>query len=505
MDTTPWTAFLLVATLAVAVEGRIDVLDDHINVGTPLVQTLTENVAAQKDRFVQELSNMVTVQCHRNSMNVVIMLSPLTENYNFEFRDASCRAVRDVHHFLLQTRHDECGTRKEIRSAEHVKYSNELQAYSITDPARLNNAGPLQITRTPDWTVNIRVECYYNMSQVRTADFGVYEGEADLLKHGLSSVGFQLEIFDNPDFYKENSNRIFVPLGAPLYLQASFAPDFSDPDLMVFTESCWATPMGLGEGNNGRYTLLEDGCPIDDTVTFLPSSPDRYRFSLESFKFVPNVKEVNIHCSIMACDALDTSSRCHRGCHGDVKEDTPVGKGDMPTATEESYLEDDDDEEDSDYTGGNFMHRRLMSVDTSVVFVEEVEDTTGTDVEDHSEDLHELYEAKMRVATEVSMPPLEDSVSKPQAPDVTAQSSESSPAATQQEDPGVSLLTTLLAVVLAVGAYAVLVPRVSRHTGSPRVRRKSSPGYTHDTGRSRVREDEGYGSPGGYFSDSDDE
>ncbi|XP_019619523.1 PREDICTED: CUB and zona pellucida-like domain-containing protein 1 [Branchiostoma belcheri] len=496
MDTSLRTVFLLLtATLAASVEGRIDVLDDHINVGTPLVQTLTENVEAQKDRFVQELSNMVTVQCHRNSMNVVIMMSPLTENYNFEFRDASCRAVRDVHHFLLQTRHDECGTRKEIRSAEHVKYSNELQAYSTTDTARLNNAGPLQITRTPDWTVNIRVECYYNMSQVRTVDFGVYEGEADLLKHGLSSIDFQLEIFDNPEFYKENSNRIFVPLGAPLYLQASFAPDFSDPDLMVFTESCWATPMGLGEGNIGRYTILEDGCPIDDTVTFLPSSPDRYRFSLESFKFVPNVKEVKIHCSIMACDALDTSSRCHRGCHGDATEDTPIGKGDTPT--EESYIDADDDEAESDYTGGNFMHRRLMSVDTSVVFVEEVEDT---DVDDDSENL-QLYEAKMRAAIEVSMPPLEDSVPKPQAPDVPSQSSESTPAATPQ-DSGVSLLTTLLAVVLAVGAYALLVPRVTRHTGSPRVSRKLT---SHDLGGQRSREDEGYGSPGGYFSDSDDD
>ncbi|XP_035675696.1 CUB and zona pellucida-like domain-containing protein 1 isoform X1 [Branchiostoma floridae] len=500
MDNTPWTAFLLAGTLAVFVEGRIDVLDGHVDVGTPLVQTLTENVEAQKDRFVQELSNMVSVQCKRNTMDVVIMLSPLTENYNFEFRDASCRAVRDVHHFLLQTRHDECGTRKEIRSAEHVKYSNELQAYSTTDPGRLDNAGPLQITRTPDWTVNIRVECYYNMSQVQTADFGVYEGEADLLKHGLSSIGFQLEIFDNPDFYKENSNKIFVPLGAPLYLQASFAPEFSDPDLMVFTESCWATPMGLGEGSNGRYTILEDGCPIDDTVTFLPSSPDRYRFSLDSFKFVPNVKEVNIHCSIMACDALDTSSRCHRGCHGDVQEDTPMGRGNTPM--EESYIEDDDDEDESDYTGGDFMHRRLMSVDTSVVFVEEDEDAAGTD---HSDNLQELYEAKMRAATEVSMPPLEDRIPKPQAPDVTSQSPESSTDAAQPQDSSVSLLTTLLAVVLAVGAYAILVPRLSRHTGNPRVRRKLSPGYTHGTGRSRVREDEGYGSPGGYFSDSDDE
>ncbi|KAI8508242.1 hypothetical protein Bbelb_144820 [Branchiostoma belcheri] len=333
--------------------------------------------------------------------------------------------------------------------------------------------------------------------EIRTVDFGVYEGEADLLKHGLSSIDFQLEIFDNPEFYKENSNRIFVPLGAPLYLQASFAPDFSDPDLMVFTESCWATPMGLGEGKVGRYTILEDGCPIDDTVTFLPSSPDRYRFSLESFKFVPNVKEVKIHCSIMACDALDTSSRCHRGCHGDATEDTPIGKGDTPT--EESYIDAADDEDESDYTGGDFMHRRLMSVDTSVVFVEEVEDT---DVEDDSENL-QLYEAKMRAAIEVSMPPLEDSVPKPQAPDVPSQSSESTPAAKPQ-DSGVSLLTTLLAVVLAVGAYALLVPRVTRHTGSPRVSRKLT---SHDLGgqRSRVREDEGYGSPGGYFSDSDDD
>ncbi|KAI8491228.1 hypothetical protein Bbelb_308610 [Branchiostoma belcheri] len=412
---------------------------------------------------------------------------------------------------------------------------------------------------------------YSPKTAVRTVDFGVYEGEADLLKHGLSSIDFQLEIFDNPEFYKENSNRIFVPLGAPLYLQASFAPDFSDPDLMVFTESCWATPMGLGEGNVGRYTILEDGyvwckltvhmcssftvrkvfstkdsthrCPIfaiwkvfsakdsthryqiftvwkvfstedntlrypiftvwkvfsikdsthryliftkvfstkdslheypifavwkvfstkdsthrypifavrkvfsikhstHDTVTFLPSSPDRYRFSLESFKFVPNVKEVKIHCSIMACDALDTSSRCHRGCHGDATEDTPIGKGDTPT--EESYIDAADDEDESDYTGGNFMHRRLMSVDTSVVFVEEVEDT---DAEDDSENL-QLYEAKMRAAIEVSMPPLEDSVPKPQSQDVPSQSSESTPAATPQ-DSGVSLLTTLLAVVLA--------------------------------------------------------
>ena len=67
-------------------------------------------------------------------------------------------------------------------------------------------------------------------------------------------------------------------------------------------KTCWATPSTEPD-NQVRHTLINEGCPTDDTVK-INDSPEANsaRWESQMFQFVEE-SEVWLHCDIQACDS----------------------------------------------------------------------------------------------------------------------------------------------------------------------------------------------------------
>ncbi|KFQ22103.1 Deleted in malignant brain tumors 1 protein, partial [Mesitornis unicolor] len=104
----------------------------------------------------------------------------------------------------------------------------------------------------------------------------------------------------------------YVGLNQHLYLQASLYS--SDPNLVVFVDTCVASP----DPNNFKtlaYDLIRSGCVKDPTYSsYYSPYHDVARFGFSAFSFVNRYMSVYLRCELVVCRYGDYSSRCYQGC-----------------------------------------------------------------------------------------------------------------------------------------------------------------------------------------------
>ncbi|NXK15432.1 DMBT1 protein, partial [Herpetotheres cachinnans] len=104
----------------------------------------------------------------------------------------------------------------------------------------------------------------------------------------------------------------YVDLNQNLFLQASLHS--SDPDLVVFVDTCVASP----DPSNFKtlaYILIRSGCVRDPTYSsyYSPYSSVA-RFAFNAFSFFNRHSSVYLQCELVVCRYNDYSSRCYQGC-----------------------------------------------------------------------------------------------------------------------------------------------------------------------------------------------
>uniref|UniRef100_A0A8C3GKA7 CUB and zona pellucida-like domain-containing protein 1 n=1 Tax=Cairina moschata TaxID=8855 RepID=A0A8C3GKA7_CAIMO len=308
-----------------------------------------------------------SLTCSSDRLEIVVSKDYLDSlGYNkthLYLNDPTCRPVSTdpvIFSFPLSS----CGTIKKDEG-HRITYTN-IVTFSETNTI---------ITRKK--RVQIVAKCIMeNNSTVEV----IYVTENNLIKN-TTSVGrynISMSFYDSDSF----SNPVlqspyYVELNQTLFAQVSLHS--TDPDLLVFVDTCVASPQP--DFGSVTYDLIRSGCNKDDTVVTYPPIEHYGRFTFNAFRFLRSFSSVYLQCDVLICDST-TNSRCTEGCISRQKRDassytwkakTAVGpirlKRGLRAADRSGTLTKTDAEETSNLQGKSFYILSVVALISNVIIV----------------------------------------------------------------------------------------------------------------------------------------
>ncbi|XP_074764013.1 CUB and zona pellucida-like domain-containing protein 1 [Athene noctua] len=238
--------------------------------------------------------------CSSDSMKIVLSKSYLASlGYNethLQLNDPSCRPVvaeSVIFSFPLAS----CGTTKK----------DEGHSIIYTNIVSLSATGNI-ITRQK--SIEIIAKC--KMENNSTLEV-IYITKNNIIQN-TTAVGrykVSMSFYDSDSFSKPvRQSPYYVDLNQTLFAQVSLHS--TDPNLLVFVDSCIASPQP--DFGSLTYDLIRSGCNKDDTVVTYPPLEHYGRFKFNAFRFLRSFASVYLQCDILICDSKTTNSRCTEGC-----------------------------------------------------------------------------------------------------------------------------------------------------------------------------------------------
>ncbi|KAF1552675.1 CUB and zona pellucida-like domain-containing protein 1, partial [Eudyptes schlegeli] len=242
----------------------------------------------------------IFLTCSSDSMKIVLSTSYLASlGYNethLQLNDPSCHPVVTnsvIFSFPLAS----CGTTKK----------DEDQSITYTNVISLSATGGI-ITRQK--SIQIIAKC--KMENNSTVE-AIYITKNNIIQNTTSVGRYNVSIsfYDSDSFSKPVlQSPYYVDLNQTLFAQVSLHS--SDPNLLVFVDTCIASPQP--DFGSLTYDLIRSGCNKDDTVVTYPPLEHYGRFKFNAFRFLQSFPSVYLQCDILICDSNNTNSRCTKGC-----------------------------------------------------------------------------------------------------------------------------------------------------------------------------------------------
>ncbi|XP_063290968.1 deleted in malignant brain tumors 1 protein-like [Pelobates fuscus] len=255
----------------------------------------------------------VTLSCFTNFMEAQISLSYLQSmGYSPEtvfLNDPKCRP-RVISGWLeFHVPYQGCLTVEQAET-DTISYTNKLWAYA---------AEPV-ITHRKKLSLTLKCEMYQEamVDTIYHADDTI---ENTLTQYGLFSAN--LTFFQSASFlYPVLQYPYYIQHNQDLYLQASLIT--SDPSLILFVETCVASPDRLNFSRN-IYYIIHNGCSrAPGYRTYYSSSQSTVRFGFRAFSFLRQDSIVYLRCKLIVCKQYSYPSRCSQGCIKRHKRDAQL-------------------------------------------------------------------------------------------------------------------------------------------------------------------------------------
>lgn len=126
-----------------------------------------------------------------------------------------------------------------------------------------------------------------------------------------------MELFKD-ESYDDSFRGSAVTLSLEQRLYVDVTLEAADPEVLLKVKTCWATPS-IEADYQIRHTLINDGCPTDETVRMNDSPTDNSaRWESQMFQFVDEA-QVWLHCDIQACDSR--KYQCETTCDNRRRRD----------------------------------------------------------------------------------------------------------------------------------------------------------------------------------------
>ncbi|XP_078291052.1 CUB and zona pellucida-like domain-containing protein 1 [Panthera onca] len=253
--------------------------------------------------------NTTSLTCSSDKMRVIISKSYLgllkySEN-NLQLNDPTCRPkISNVVEFSIPL--DGCGTVKKVED-HSITYTNIITLIPSSASEVITRQKHLQIVLKCEMERNSTVEMMY------ITEDDIIQNQNVLGKYNTSMALFESNSFEKPLL----ESPYYVDLNQTLFVQVSVHT--SDPDLVVFLDTCIASPTS--NFASPTYDLIRSGCSRDETCEVYPFSGHHGRFQFNAFKFLRNLGSVYLQCKILICDSSDHQSRCNQGCVSRRKRD----------------------------------------------------------------------------------------------------------------------------------------------------------------------------------------
>ncbi|XP_053306101.1 deleted in malignant brain tumors 1 protein-like [Spea bombifrons] len=245
----------------------------------------------------------VTLSCYTDFMEVQIsMLYLQSMGYSPDtifINDPKCRPNIISGWLEFHIPYQKCLTAEQVEN-DTISYTNSLFAHT---------AEPM-ITHRKKLSLMLRCEMYQDaMVEV------LYHAD-DTISNTLTQYGLfsaNLTFYQSPSFiYPVLQYPYYVRLNQDLYLQASLIT--SDPTLVLFVETCVASP-DLFDFTRNIYYIIHNGCSrAPGYRTYHSSSPCSVRFGFSAFSFLQQHSSVYLRCKLVVCKQYSYPSRCSQGC-----------------------------------------------------------------------------------------------------------------------------------------------------------------------------------------------
>ncbi|NXD11119.1 CUZD1 protein, partial [Nothocercus nigrocapillus] len=241
-----------------------------------------------------------SLTCSSERMEIVLSKSYLDSlGYNsthLQLNDASCSPISTdpvIFSFPLTS----CGTVK-TAEGQTITYTNTITASAT--------GGIITRQKSIEITVKCKMENNSTLEIMYITENNIIQNTTATGRYNVSMSFYSSDSFSNPVF----QSPYFVDLNQTLFAQVSLHS--SDPNLLVFIDTCVASPKP--DFGSPTYDLIRSGCNKDDTVVTYPPLEHYARFKFNAFRFLQNSASVYLRCDILICDSNDRNSRCAQGC-----------------------------------------------------------------------------------------------------------------------------------------------------------------------------------------------
>ncbi|XP_063048657.1 deleted in malignant brain tumors 1 protein-like [Engraulis encrasicolus] len=257
--------------------------------------------------FISSLStDNGRVQCSGDNMNIVISRAFLGsqgyDNANDLFvNDEHCRPSITSYQVIFNLPLNRCGTVREFKGGR-VIYHNAVRAYRT-------NTGEI----THQSTFKLSAVCHMDSDTVSQIIYIARERE-DFNITGTGRFNTTMAFYTSSNFYQQiYDNPYVVDLNDKLYVKVSLRrPDSS---LVLFLDTCVASPNPHDYADHRSYDIVVNGCPRDDSYRVHTTGTQPYAtFEIRAFKFLRTHDTVYLQCKVLICPANDYNSRCRQGC-----------------------------------------------------------------------------------------------------------------------------------------------------------------------------------------------
>ncbi|XP_065068293.1 uromodulin-like isoform X2 [Rhopilema esculentum] len=333
------------------------------NCGTYYVYKL-DGVPSCNLRYCGAEDQMAKVECSNNYMRVILDTKYFnaSEFSRITLRDPYCSAYISSSYISLGSVPNGCGASRE-ETQRHIIYRNEVIMTAKQEEG--------MITRDHDQSID--VSCIYDRdgfgSSVSYDPIRKVSGN----ESGVGSFTFNFGMFRNSLF---NSRFYSYPAKVKLrdYLYFEASASVQDNNLVLLVDQCYTTP-DMNRNSHSKYMFINNGCPTDSTVQFLPADGQRQRISMQAFRYLKNGGSIYVHCLFLLCQRASRDFRCRSGCPGNnigrVKRD--VDTASTFASDENTYskyylleagpvVEENDQIGDNKNQGGEKQKQTLQSV-----------------------------------------------------------------------------------------------------------------------------------------------
>uniref|UniRef100_A0A8D2N0E3 Uncharacterized protein n=1 Tax=Zonotrichia albicollis TaxID=44394 RepID=A0A8D2N0E3_ZONAL len=204
---------------------------------------------------------------------------------------------------LTGENHTACGSVIQQNSS-HVSYSNTIESEQEAPRATISRSFQLPFALT---AVDKEVDSLRQFAKV-LVQLVVREGHFNVSMRLYKSPSY-LEPYHLPS--------VAVPLTDTLYVLLKMEGQHQLKYFLLSVLDCWATPSP-DPHQDMQHKLIEQGCPHDETVTYLNAIGESTsaKFSFQMFQFV-GYPEMFLHCRVQLC-VPDSPEPCAKQCprHG---------------------------------------------------------------------------------------------------------------------------------------------------------------------------------------------
>ncbi|XP_077049959.1 uncharacterized protein LOC143696931 isoform X3 [Siphateles boraxobius] len=272
-------------------------------------QTVDANVICTGTNIVIEIEQLHSVGLHKDYLRL---------------NDPACTLDSNGTHVLANFSLNACGTMIE-EDDQYIIFKNEI--FSTDDPNSI-------ITRKHE--VEIEFSCRFEKKNNISMEFTARRHTTTITERGFGTLTYRFGLFQTANYYQEIDVMSYpaeYDLGEMIYMEIESQSSINNTEL--FVESCVATPYN-DPNSQASYTIIQNGCIMDETVEFYTSHQPMVRFGLQAFQFIGMHDQVFISCSVILCEANNPNTRCSQGCtnstiappsHHHRKREAPIQTG----------------------------------------------------------------------------------------------------------------------------------------------------------------------------------